>query len=108
MVRAVENLEGAGYERKDIGVYLLFGLYGQTVKEIERALHFVKDLGVTPHLAYFSPVPGTTDFFNLQKSGILSTPVNLYETNKIFFVYNKSGFSYDEIKQIKDQAFQQF
>lgn len=104
MIRAVENLEAAGYERKNIGVYLLFGLYGQKVKEIETALDFVKDLGVTPHLAYFSPVPGTKDFCNLQKLGILSTPVNLYETNKIFFVYNKSGFSHDEIKQIKAQA----
>ena len=105
MVRAVENLEAAGYERKSIGVYLLFGLHSQKVKEVEGALDFVKDLGVTPHLAYFSPVPGTKDFLNLQKSGILSTPVNLYETNKIFFVYNKSGFSHDEIKQIKDQTF---
>ena len=105
MVRAVENLEAAGYERKNIGVYLLFGLFGQKVKEIETALDFVKDLGVAPHLAYFSPVPGTTDFLNLQQSGILSTPVNLYETNKIFFVYNKSGFSHDEIKHIKDQTF---
>ena len=79
-------------------------MHGQKVKEIETALDFVKDLGVTPHLAYFSPVPGTKDFLNLQKLGVLSTPVNLYETNKIFFVYNKSGFSHDEIKQIKAQA----
>ena len=104
MVSAVKNLEAAGYERKDIGVYLLFGLPGQKVNDIEKALHFVRDLGVTPHLAYFSPVPGTVDFFNLQKSGILSTPVNLYETNKIFFVYNKSGFTHQEIHHIKEQT----
>ena len=104
MVSAVEHLEAAGYERKDIGVYLLFGLPGQKGNDIEAALHFARDLGVTPHLAYFSPVPGTVDFFNLQKSGILSTPVNLYETNKIFFVYNKSGFTHQEIHHIKEQT----
>ncbi|NIM12179.1 MAG: radical SAM protein [Candidatus Aminicenantes bacterium] len=104
MKTAVENLEAAGYKRKDIDVYLLFGVPGQRLEDIEEALAFVKGLGVTPHLSYFSPVPGTIDFIDLQKSGVLSTPVNLYETNKIYFVYNKSGFSFEEVKHIKDQA----
>ncbi|UCH95491.1 MAG: radical SAM protein [Candidatus Aminicenantes bacterium] len=104
MIDAVENLAAAGYERKDIAVYLLFGVPGQRLKQIEEDLQFVKSLGVTPHLSYFSPVPGTIDFINLQRRGILSMPVNLYETNKIYFVYNKSDFSHEEIKYIKDQA----
>jgi radical SAM superfamily enzyme YgiQ (UPF0313 family) len=104
MAEAVENLEAAGYKRRDIDVYLLFGVPGQCVEDIEEALAFVGDLGVTPHLSYFSPVPGTVDFIELQEAGVLSTPVNLYETNKIYFVYNKSGFSVEEIKYIKDRA----
>jgi len=104
MIDAVKNLEAAGYERKDIAVYLLFGVPGQRLQQIEEDLQFVKNLGVTPHLSYFSPVPGTIDFVNLQKSGVLAAPVNLYETNKIFFVYNKSNFSHEEIEYIKDQA----
>ncbi len=106
MVQAVENLEGVGYKRSDIGVYLLFGLPGQRLEQIEEALEFVRGLGVSPHLSYFSPVPGTVDFINLQKSGVLSEPVNLYETNKIFFIYNKSGFSGGEIQEIKELASQ--
>jgi radical SAM superfamily enzyme YgiQ (UPF0313 family) len=104
MLAAVENLEAAGYERKDIAVYLLFGVPGQRLQQIEEDLQFVKSLGVTPHLSYFSPVPGTIDFINLQKRGVLARPVNLYETNKIYFVYNKSNFSHEDIKSIKDQA----
>lgn len=104
MLTAVKNLEAAGYERKDIAVYLLFGVPGQRLQQIEQDLQFVKSLGVTPHLSYFSAVPGTIDFINLQKRGVLATPVNLYETNKIYFVYNKSNFSHEEIKYIKDQA----
>jgi radical SAM superfamily enzyme YgiQ (UPF0313 family) len=104
MRTAVENLQAAGYERKNIAVYLLFGVPGQRIIQIKEDLQFVKGLGVTPHLSYFSPVPGTIDFIDLQKRGVLSTPVNLYETNKIYFVYNKSGFSPEEIKYIKDQA----
>jgi radical SAM superfamily enzyme YgiQ (UPF0313 family) len=104
MAAAVENLEAAGYKRKDIDVYLLFGVPGQRLKDIEVALDFVRSQGVTPHLSYFSPVPGTSDFIALQKAGVLSTPINLYETNKIYFVYNKSGFSFEEVKYIKDRA----
>ncbi len=104
MVGAVENLEAAGYERKNLGVYLLYGVYRQKLKEIEAALDFVGDLGLAPNLAYYSPVPGTVDFLGLQKAGVLSTPVDLYETNKIYFVYEKSGFSPEEIGSIKEKA----
>jgi len=104
MAAAVENLAAAGYKRKEIDVYLLFGVPGQRLKDIEDALDFVKGLGVTPHLSYFSPVPGTIDFIDLQKSGVLSTPINLYETNKIYFVYNKSGFSFEEVDYIKKRT----
>lgn len=104
MIRAVENLEAAGYERKGLGVYLLFGVYGQKIKDIEAALDFVGDLGLTANMAYYSPVPGTVDFLELQRAGVLSTPVDLYETNKIYFVYEKSGFSPEEIGAVKEKA----
>jgi radical SAM superfamily enzyme YgiQ (UPF0313 family) len=102
MMRAVENLEKAGYKRGDIGVYLLFGYPGQGLADIEQSLRFAKELGVSPHLALFSPVPGTVDFNNLQHSGVLATPTDLYETNKIYYLYNKPGLSREEIKYIKD------
>jgi radical SAM superfamily enzyme YgiQ (UPF0313 family) len=102
MEAAVDNLERAGYKRRDLACYLLFGLPGQTVKDIEEALYFVRDLGIVPHLAYYSPVPGTPDFLDLQKQGILSTPPNPYETNKIYYLYQKSGLSHADIQHIKD------
>jgi len=104
MVRAVENLIAAGYKKKDIAVYLLFGIPGQQLKQLEKDFLFVKNLGVKPHLSYFSPVPGTKDFKKLQENGILSNPVDLYETNKIYFLYKKSNFTLEEIKYIKKQA----
>jgi len=103
MIAAVENLEVAGYNRKDIDVYLLFGIPGQNLGHLLDVLEFVKSLGVNPHLSIYSPVPGTQDFIRLQESGIVSDPVDLYETNKIYFLYNKTGFTYEEIKNIKDR-----
>lgn len=104
MTQAVENLEAAGYRRKDIGVYLLFGFPGQKIMDVEESFQFAADLGVTINLSYYSPVPGTVDFAALQESGALSTPIDLYETNKIYFVYTKSGFTREEIAVIKEKA----
>lgn len=104
MVDAVSNLELAGYRRGQIGAYLLFGYPGQTLKDMETSLAFISDLGLVPHLAVFSPVPGTADFMELQRQGVLSIPIDLLETNKTYFLYQKSGFSAEEILQVKETA----
>lgn len=56
---AVHNLKEAGFEGKDIGVYLLVGLPGQTKDEIEESIRYVQGFGVVPRLAEYSPLPGT-------------------------------------------------
>jgi radical SAM superfamily enzyme YgiQ (UPF0313 family) len=104
MENALSNLERAGYRRGQLGAYLLFGYPGQTLADMEISLAFIKDQGLVPHLSIFSPVPGTADFIELQKHGVLATPMDLLETNKIYFLYQKSGFSGEEILQIKEMA----
>ncbi len=57
--RAVENLKRAGFDRRQIGVYLLVGLPGQTSAEIEEDVDRVLAAGALPKLAEYSPIPGT-------------------------------------------------
>ena len=57
--QAVASLVRAGYDPGRIGVYVLAGLPGQQVYEVEEAVDFVLGLGVRPHLAEYSPVPGS-------------------------------------------------
>jgi radical SAM superfamily enzyme YgiQ (UPF0313 family) len=104
MEKAVGSLEKAGYRRSQLEVYLLFGYPGQTMSDMEKTLAFVGKMGLVPHLALFSPVPGTVDFKWLQQQGVLTTPVNLLETNKLYFLYEKSGFSAAEIIHVKKIA----
>jgi hypothetical protein len=61
-------------------------------------------LGLVPHLAVFSPVPGTADFSALQRQGVLSAPLDLLQTNKTYFLYQKSGFSAEDILRVKEMA----
>ncbi|MCL4504298.1 MAG: cobalamin-dependent protein [Deltaproteobacteria bacterium] len=57
---ALAYLREAGFPPKAIGVYLLAGLPGQDETVVAASIHRVKQLGATPVLAYYSPIPGTT------------------------------------------------
>jgi len=56
---AITALRRAGYQQNDIGVYILCGLPGQTVSEVEHAVRLVLREGGRPFLAEYSPIPHT-------------------------------------------------
>ncbi|NLH50585.1 MAG: radical SAM protein [Myxococcales bacterium] len=60
--QAVAHLLTAGFRREQIGVYVLAGLPGQRRAEVEDAVDRVLALGLQPHLAEYSPVPGSALF----------------------------------------------
>lgn len=57
--KAVRNLSAAGFQRSRIGVYLLVGLPGQSVRSVREAVELVSASGATPFLAEYSPLPHT-------------------------------------------------
>jgi radical SAM superfamily enzyme YgiQ (UPF0313 family) len=56
---ALAHLHEAGFNKKEIRVYLLIGLPGQEEGEIVASIRRVQELGATPSLAQYSPIPGT-------------------------------------------------
>ncbi len=59
--RAVACLQTAGFGATELGAYILAGLPGQPLSEIEDTIRFVHSLGIQARLALFSPIPGTPD-----------------------------------------------
>ncbi|MBN1153895.1 radical SAM protein [candidate division KSB1 bacterium] len=59
---ALDHLETAGYNRKDIDVYVIMGLPDQDIAEVVRSMLFVTSLGAKVRLTSFSPIPGTRDW----------------------------------------------
>ncbi len=57
--RALRWLWEAGFERSEVGVYVLIGLPGQRYEEAEDAVRTVKGLGARCFLAEYSPIPHT-------------------------------------------------
>jgi radical SAM superfamily enzyme YgiQ (UPF0313 family) len=60
-LRAVSHLQAAGFEPRQMGAYILAGLPGQPLSEVEASIRFAHRLGVQAKLALFSPIPGTSD-----------------------------------------------
>nr|WP_279593710.1 radical SAM protein [Pseudodesulfovibrio sp. S3-i] len=56
------NLLDAGFDLDDIGVYILFGLPGQDLGNVEKAVQHVRSFGFRPHLAHYTPIPGSPMF----------------------------------------------
>ncbi|MDY6881381.1 MAG: cobalamin-dependent protein [Thermodesulfobacteriota bacterium] len=58
--RAVGNMLQAGFDKKDMGAYVLMGLPGQSVDSVLQTLDFVEKTGAVPYLSEYSPVPHTS------------------------------------------------
>jgi radical SAM superfamily enzyme YgiQ (UPF0313 family) len=57
--RAVNCLREAGFKKNQIGAYLLVGLPGQNEDSIKHSIDMVKQIGITPVAAYYTPIPHT-------------------------------------------------
>jgi len=102
--RCVENLFYAGFASKDIGVYILCGLPGQSAQEVLDAVENVKGLRVRPMITEYSPIPHTEDFMDAVKI----SPYNISEEplyhNNSFLSCRWEGLTYEDYRQIKNAA----
>jgi radical SAM superfamily enzyme YgiQ (UPF0313 family) len=98
---AMVNLTKAGFQPEQIGVYLLCGLPGQDPNEVAHSIRMVLDHGARPHLAEYSPIPGTP----LWSEALRSSPFDLaseplYHNNTIL-PCRSDGFGLEELQWLK-------
>jgi radical SAM superfamily enzyme YgiQ (UPF0313 family) len=101
LIKGVEALSGAGFDKRQIEVYLLAGLPGQKVSEVKRTILEVKELGLRPRLAEYSPIPGTPlweEARRVSRYPIEAEP--LYHNNSLFPCL--SPFSWKTVQELKD------
>jgi radical SAM superfamily enzyme YgiQ (UPF0313 family) len=98
--KALENLERAGYRRNDINVYLMAGLPEQEISGIRESVRQVQQLGAKPRLAYFSPVPGTSEWNTLVGKGIFLKDADPLLHNKLTFPYLWGNFSPEDFESL--------
>jgi radical SAM superfamily enzyme YgiQ (UPF0313 family) len=82
---AIRNLKEAGFNKQDIGVYLLIGAPWLDMKKTIDDIMFVNSLDVKAILASYSPIPGTKDYKALVKNKTLTNNTDPLWHNKTVF-----------------------
>ena len=100
--RALVALEGAGYRREEVGVYLLAGLPGQSAESVRESIRRVRRLGAVPRLSYFSPIPGTEEWEALVRAGRMPAGADPLLHNKLVFPYFWGDISPDEFASLRE------
>jgi len=98
---AASALERAGYSRRDLNVYLIVGVPGQSASGIRESILHVRRLGLTPRVAFFSPVPGTPDWSRLVERGTLPRDADPLLSNKLTFPYLWGNFAAGDFEEIR-------
>jgi hypothetical protein len=86
---ALRALARAGFDLREVGVYVLFGLPGQTRGEVEQSVNYVLSLGAMPKLSEYSPLPHTADWEKVR--GLGNPPLErepLLTNNSVFYRLN--------------------
>lgn len=101
--QAVGYLKAAGFEASQIGAYLLVGLPGQSVSGVEISIKVVKEAGITPILAYYTPIPHTPlwpEAVAVSRYDLTADPVF---TNNAIFPCQRDAFSWPALSRLKKQ-----
>ncbi len=101
--RAAACLQEAGFDRSRVGAYLLAGLPGQDLDAVAEDVRMVKQAGISPILAYYSPIPGTPmwpEAVRKARYDLESDPV--YTNNAVLPC--QSAFDWKQISRLKALA----
>lgn len=99
--RAVSYLKEAGFCSQEIGVYLMYGLPGQSLEEVRAGVDFLKTLKVRIHLTEFSPIKGTYYWDVLVRKGVIPDDLDPLLTNNSIFSELFAGYSKQELQKLK-------
>jgi radical SAM superfamily enzyme YgiQ (UPF0313 family) len=100
--RAVKNLKKAGYLGEEIGVYIMVGLPGQRVGEVEESIAFVRETGAKPILVEYSPIPNTPLFEKAKKFSTFDIENEPLFHNNSILPCHWEGFTLADYRRIKE------
>jgi radical SAM superfamily enzyme YgiQ (UPF0313 family) len=99
--QAAAYLQEAGFPKNQLGVYLLVGLPYQSLASVRSSIKFVKKIGLTPVMAYYSPIPGTALWPQAVASSRYELESDPIFTNNAIFPCQKKAFSWESITRLK-------
>ena len=98
-------LRDAGFQSERIGVYIMVGLPGQPVRDVEESIRFVKDCGVDANLTEFSPVPGTPEFSRALEESAVDFESDPELQNNTLLPLRSPLFTNDVLNRLKNLCY---
>ena len=102
-LRTIKQLKRAGYSSEEIGVYIMVGLPGQRVGEVEESIAFVKEAGARPMLVEYSPIPHTPLFEKAKKMSKFDLENEPLFHNNSILPCQWDGFTMADYKRLKEE-----
>ena len=102
--QAVGHLKKAGFEKGQIGAYLLAGLPGQDLASVEHSIDTVKQLGLTPVLAHYTPIPQTALWPRAVAASRYDLDSDPVFTNNAIIPCSQKPFVWDTLTRLKELA----
>lgn len=102
---ALNLLLNAGFNKENIGVYILLGLPEQKPEEVIESIKILKGYSCKIKLAEYSPIPGTF-FYEMSEKIYPQLPLSnpLFQNNSIVPLWQFDG-KWDILNYIKQQSF---
>jgi radical SAM superfamily enzyme YgiQ (UPF0313 family) len=100
-LQAAAYLQAAGFDCRQVGAYLLVGLPDQELTAVAQAIRMVKQTGITPILAYYSPIPQTAMWPAAVKAARYDLAADPIFTNNAIFPC-QPAFDWQELSRLKN------
>jgi len=98
LILAVGNFNKAGYKKGEYTVYLMLGMPGISIEDVDKSLDFVHSLGGRISLSEFTPVSGTV----LSKGFPEALEEPLLQNNSVFPAYALEEWG--DVQKVKRKA----
>ncbi len=100
--RAAACLREAGFKKNQVGAYLLVGLPDQKIDTTKRSIDIVKQIGLTPIAAYYTPIPHTALWPKAVAASRYDLESDPVFTNNAVIPCQKQPFNWEIISYLKE------
>jgi radical SAM superfamily enzyme YgiQ (UPF0313 family) len=102
--QTAKYLKEAGFEKHQVGAYLLMGMPGQEFAAVERSIRAVQETQITPILAYYSPIPHTAMWPEAVAASRYDLEADPIFTNNSVLPCQSEVFNWETISGLKELA----
>ena len=97
----INTLFQAGFDSSDIIIYIMVGLTGQSIKDVEDTIKFVRKYDLRLCFSEFSPVPGTPEFYKALPSSKLDFEKYPQYQNNTLLPLRSKVFTHEVLNNLK-------